>query len=85
MQNRRVQLVPGSNGGGSGSVRVMVPNDYLLEDDEEFVINLELMSGSSAFLDISSTIIVIIGDRGSCFEVAVYMSLCPESNCITIT
>ena len=58
-----VKLIPGSNE-GNGRVRLMIPNDYMLEDDEEFVINVELQPDSSALLDISSTIIVIMGDQG---------------------
>ena len=63
MKNRKVQLIPRRNG-GSSQVKVVIPNDNLLEVDEEFVIYLELQAGSSAFLDISSTIIVIMGDQG---------------------
>lgn len=75
MKNRKVQLIPGRDG-GSGQVQVMIPNDYLLEDDEEFVIYLELQSGSSAFLDISSTIIVIIGDQGIHQYTVCFFAIC---------
>ena len=42
---------------------VEIFEDRLLEDNEEFVVNLELKHGSAA-VDISSTIVLIMGDQG---------------------
>ena len=61
--NRRVQLIPRA-GVVRGQVHIEIFDDSLLEDNEEFVVNLELKPGSSAAIDISSAIVLIMEDQG---------------------
>lgn len=62
MSNRRVKLVPGVNG-NSGQVQIRVNNDDLSESSEEFLVRLEIISGSAS-IDISFTIVIILGNDG---------------------
>ena len=62
MSNRRVKLIPGVND-NSGKVKVKVRNDYLSEESEEFLVKLEVISGS-ALVDISFTMVIILGNDG---------------------
>ena len=63
LSNRKVQLIPGVNN-ETGEVQVRILNDYHSEDNEDLLVHLELKSGLSASLDISNTIIIIIGGQG---------------------
>ena len=59
--SRRAQLLPRRN---TSTVYIEVFDDDLVEEDEEFVVKLELNEGSSAVVDISSAIVLIMGDQG---------------------
>ena len=63
LYNDRVRLIPNLKAGTSGGkVVIEIVDDGLLEDNEEFVVNLELNPGSSAALEISSTVVLIMED-----------------------
>ena len=61
--NDRIHLVPNPRADRSDKpVVIEIRDDGILEDNEEFVVNLELKEGSSAALDVSSTVVLIMED-----------------------
>ena len=63
MDQSRVILIPASSGPTENCFEVPILDDSIVEDDEEFLVNFRIASGSNAVPgSISSTCITIIDD-----------------------